>query len=405
MKIAVYPRDPNPYQGLLHGAIRRQDPSIRMTYLLARVPRPIAALLFPVSALTHRLGGYRIVHVHWPAFSLPRRLPFSRRLSLLWFRFCIGTIRLLRYRLIWTVHNVVPHEHETSDDVAAARRIALTADAKIVHASQTLDQMAGLGLDTTGVSVIPHGNYLGAYPAFERPSQSRARLSIEAEEFMVLFFGNIRPYKGVNSLLEAFLAADLERGRLVVAGECLDRRSFLAIPGADDPRVSLHLDVVPDDRVATYYQAADVVCLPFASVTSSGSVILALSFGKPIIAPRLGALTGLPETVGWFYEPTHQGGLQRSLEAAAQSRVERERRGRAALAFAGTLSWERIAADTIEVYQAALGRASGRRRRGRILRDDPNPAGSRGVGRRRRPRSRLSKGRRRAALPVGAGER
>ncbi len=381
MKIAVYPRDPNPYQELLHQAIRDQEASIRLTYMLARLPRRVAALLFPASLLVHRLAGYRIVHVHWQAFSVPRWLPFSRRLSLLWFGVCVGGIRLLRFRLVWTVHNVVPHERETSDDIAAARRIALAADAKIVHASRTLEQMASLGLDTAHVAVIPHGSYLGAYPVSERPPQSRERLSIGADEFVVLFFGNIRPYKGVDSLLEAFVAADLEGSRLVVAGECLDRRPLLAAPGAGDPRVTLHLDAVPDELVATFFQAADVVCLPFASVTSSGSVILALSFGKPVIAPRLGTLVDLPETVGWFNDPTDPDGLRRNLEAAAGDPDERRRRGRAALEFARTLSWERIAADTIELYRAALDRESSRRRLGRILGDDPDPAGGGGLGR------------------------
>ena len=107
----------------------------------------------------------------------------------------------------------------------------------------------------------------------------------------------------------------------------------------------------PDEKVPLYFAAADVVVLPFREVTTSGSAVLALSLGRPIVAPRIGALRDLPESVGFLYKNGELvAALSEALNAAPEELADRSA---AARGYADSLSWDHIAAATLEVYRLA----------------------------------------------------
>ena len=115
-----------------------------------------------------------------------------------------------------------------------------------------------------------------------------------------------------------------------------------------------HGGYIKDEDVATYFKAADIVCLPFTTITTSGSTILALTFGKPIIAPRMGALKDIPAEAGYFYDPDDPHGLDAALKLAVSDRKELARRGHAAEHYTKTLDWKLLSQKTYEVYQDVL---------------------------------------------------
>jgi len=344
IKVLVYPQDNNPYQSLLYGSME----NVEIAYA-RREPRQVGKVLFPLVVLRHRLAGFRIVHIHWPEFSLPRKLPFHIWLSTAWFYVCVAWIKFVGCRLVWTVHNVVPHESHTLDDVAAARYLAARADAKIVHSPHTIAEMEKRGLDVNDTVVIPHGNYEGMYPDQITREEARARLGLQKDAFVALFFGNIRTYKGLDDLVQAFAEVDDVEARLLVVGRVTEPHALDGVRAAEDPRILLHTGWIDDAEVAMFFRASDVLCAPFRSVTTSGSVLLALTFGKPLLAPRLGTLRDLPGDVGWLYEPDEPGSLSAALRAALDVR-ERDVRAAAAARYAKTLGWPEISRHTRAVY-------------------------------------------------------
>lgn len=355
MKIFAYPRDWNPYQDLLYGAMGSR---VRVCY--GKNYPYIGALLFPVLAVLYRLAGCRVVHIHWQALAL--HLPFlnkqqNQRVSLKYYRLCYRLLRRLGYKIVWTVHNVLPHEPQTSDDQAVAQLLARLADAKIVHSAYTIQQMQEQGLDTSRTHVIPHGNYDGVYPTGQTPEQARQRLGIAPDEQVFLFFGNIRTYKGVPELLDAYKQVRTKKTRLVIAGKTSESELHqqLADAAADDPSILFHDQRIPDADVATYFLAADVLCLPFKSITTSGSIILAATFGKPLIAPQLGAVQDIPNDAGSFYDPTVPQALQQSMQRIIKDPATLHRMAQASAAYAATLAWDGIADKTYDVYQQILG--------------------------------------------------
>jgi glycosyltransferase involved in cell wall biosynthesis len=356
--LIVYPFDLNPYQEMLYGAIRASDTKCTVLYVQRR------AHLGPVPFLVHvalaRSRGFRLLHLHWPQFALHRGSRLLPRFSLLNARLSLWWLRALGVRLVWTVHNTIPHEPETADDVAVSRILARDAVRKIVHSAETIDELAAIGADTERISVIPHGAYTESYREADKV-EARRRLELPGAPRIVLFFGQIRPYKGVEDLVGAWgdaldaVGAIAPAPFLLIAGRCdeEDLRSRLAHAMGD---VTSRFDegYAPHETVPLYFAAADVVVLPFRRVTTSGSVLLALSLGRPVVAPRIGGLRDLPDDVGFLYET---GGLVQALTMALSvSSAELHERSEAARRYALGLSWNHIAAATLDVYrQARLG--------------------------------------------------
>lgn len=350
MKIYVYPRDKNPYQGLLYGAMKKSEKvKISYDYFLPF----FGSLHIFFTAALRRMLGYRIIHIHWPAFKTNLPLPFQKQLSYFIAKGTIRWLKILQFKIVWTIHNVTPHEAQTSNDLDIARRLASTADLKIVHSPFTITQMRAKGMNLSNIKVIPHGNYIGHYPDTISKVDSRSRLRIKNREFVILFFGLIRPYKGVDDLLSTFMqiAKKNPTARLVIAGKCLDDDLRGQIQIAQKTyNIDFYPNYIKDEEVALYFKACDVVCLPFKALTTSGSALLALSFGTPIIAPREGALHDFPDNIGYLYRPQDSDALRISIMNAAGDSTGLEARSQAALAFAKTLNWDIIAETTYSLY-------------------------------------------------------
>jgi glycosyltransferase involved in cell wall biosynthesis len=357
VKVLIYPKSTNPYHELLYTPLRTAHAGDTFAYLAAS---PLNFLFFPFVVAAKRLQGYKVFHLHWHVFYIDpnRHIPFSKTLSFVNAFVCLSAVKLLGYRLVWTVHNVMPHEQHTSNDGFLMRYTARLAARLIVHSSSTVIQMQEMGIPTNKTTVIPIGTYGNLYVDNIDATGARTKLGITKGEFVILFFGLIRPYKGLDDLLRAFKAARIANARVVIAGQCQDDTLRAEIKRLSQGlRVDFYDQFIPNEDVAAYFRASDVVCLPFKQVTTSSSALLALSFGKPVVAPKIGALLDLPDTVGVFYDPAARAGLQNALTKAAASKQSFPAMSQAAVRYCKALSWDKIAAKTYQLYCEVLGRA------------------------------------------------
>jgi glycosyltransferase involved in cell wall biosynthesis len=199
-------------------------------------------------------------------------------------------------RLVWTVHNVLPHDarhHEA--EVLLARALADHADVVHVLTEATAAAAAPFfRLDPERTVCIPHSSYLGVYPDTVSRAEARQRLGLRDDDRVLLALGRLRPYKGLDRLLdlvEQLHAAD-PRLRLLVAGALGHQPGSrqLAERLASVPGTMSTTRRVRDDELQVWMRAADLAVLPYLRVLNSGAFLLAETFGLPVVAPRVGAL-------------------------------------------------------------------------------------------------------------------
>ena len=297
-------RGRNPYQARLAEGIQQAGVHVRFDH----PPKGY----FKLTRLFMRHSDVSAIHIHWitplvgNVLWTSNKAKVNAKLGLLAADLIL--CRVMGRRVVWTIHNLVSHDSRNPKVEIKTRRLLLRlCHATITHSreAKTAVQRA-LNLDYgSKIHVIPHGHYIDDY-SFDAHSYAelRHRLDIDDGDFVILFFGEIRPYKGVENLLEAFLHLDRPDARLVIAGhpwsEDLKRRIEQA--AEHDARISADLFFIADRDVASYFHLADVVLLPFRKTLSSGSTILAMGFGKLLILPDTGRVLGLqPNKNALFY--------------------------------------------------------------------------------------------------------
>ncbi|THF73662.1 glycosyltransferase family 4 protein [Cohnella fermenti] len=286
-----------------------------------------------------------IVHFHWPSNSYTASSFPLTAVKSGFFLLLLLAYKLRGVRLYWTIHNVWPHAGKTRWDVFMRKRLLGLCDAAFaLSESVRREAAAAFGANPDKIAVTPHGHYAGAYPA--AGADIRERFGIPKDRFLFLFVGRINPYKGVEKLTEAYRAIDSGRCALLIAGQP-DEGYGLGFLNAGD--IKLYPDFVADEELADYLRAADAVVLPYRQISTSGSAILALSYMKPVIAPRLGALGEyVADGCGVLYDPDDPDGLRQALLGAMELDPARTEAaiGRKLM----ELDWDRIAGRMIRVY-------------------------------------------------------
>ena len=230
-------------------------------------------------------GDYDVFHVHWPEVLVRGTGPLRSVVRGMLFGLLLVRLRFSRRALVRTLHNEEPHERPN-----ALQRWLLALCDRWTTLWIVMSDAVGPVRHAPEV-VIPHGHY--------RPWFEDVPLH-PAEPGRLLHFGKVRPYKGVEQLLDAFEDLDDPALSLHVAGEVSDDslRRRLTAAAASDPRIRIVDRHLSDGELAEQIHRSELVVLPFTSVTNSGSTLLALSLDRPVLTPRQPMAVSLAEEVG-----------------------------------------------------------------------------------------------------------
>jgi glycosyltransferase involved in cell wall biosynthesis len=246
--------------------------------------------------------------------------------------------------LVLTAHDVLPREPRAGQR-AAQRRLYDRFDAVVVHSEHGRHRLVGeLGLAGERVHVVPHGAFVHL-AAGGAGHGLPGELAGHRRGPVVLCFGLIRPYKGVDVLLEAWDGA-WEAELWVVGMPRYDIGGQRAAAPANVRWVGRFVD---DDELAAAFRRADVVVLPYREADQSGVLATALAFGKAVVLSDVGGFSELG--VGRLVAPGDAGALRAALAELIGDAGERERLAAGArAAAAGPLGWEAVARRTLELY-------------------------------------------------------
>jgi glycosyltransferase involved in cell wall biosynthesis len=304
-----------------------------------------------------------IAHLHWHHSSLLASDQYRTIVKSVFFLSQLLVLKILRIKFVWTVHNLTHHENRHNHlELFFCKYIGQLADAVITHCETAKTEACkAFNLkQNKKVFVIPHGNYLGIYNSAVKETEAKKYLGIAENRLLFLFFGEIRPYKGIQELIHAFKKIDEKKPRslsLMIAGRPINNQfaEKLKTLVNKSPNITLNLKSIPKNELAVYLKAANIIVFPFKKVLTSGSVLLALSFGKPIIAPTLGCIQDVLDKHGSFlYDPKDAKGLYRAMEKAIIKQSNLQQMSIYNIERANKFNWQDIASRTHHVYMQIL---------------------------------------------------
>lgn len=289
--------------------------------------------------LRRRTGWADVIHFQWLAvqpldlYLLPPRRP-----------------------QVLTAHDILPREPWPGQR-AAMRRLVRRMDAVVAHSDHGARRLREeLRAEPSRVWTIPHG----AFDYLTRVADARPLpdelAAVKAP--VVLFFGLLRPYKGLDTLLEAWRA--LDGAELWVVGmPRMPLAPLRELAAGARARVRFVPRFVTDVEIPAFFRRADLVVLPYREADQSGVLYSALAFGKALLLSEVGGFVEVAQRHGAarLVPPDNPHALAQALGELLSDPGQREWLGKAAArAAAGPYSWEAVAERTLTLYRELLGR-------------------------------------------------
>jgi glycosyltransferase involved in cell wall biosynthesis len=289
------------------------------------------------------------------------------------FQFLDRTLLMLYYKLlgkkvVLTAHNVNAGKRDSNDSLfnrSTLRAQYRLADHVFVHTEKMKRELLqDFGVQERTVSVIPFGLNNSVPHTDLTPGEAKQRLGIRDSERTILFFGAIRPYKGLEHLVNAFqqLAATHSEYRLIIAGESrkgaeqyLDEIQRMINGHVSRRQVLQEIRYIPDEETELYFKAADVLALPYTHVFQSGVLFLGYSFGLPVVGADVGSIREeiIEGRTGFLCRSCDSADLAKAIEKYFESDLFKnlDNRRQEIREYANAKhSWDIVGEITREVY-------------------------------------------------------
>jgi glycosyltransferase involved in cell wall biosynthesis len=309
-----------------------------------------ARYIYSLGRLLFQAARGRPDIIHWQF----TELPVADTIAML-------AIRILRIRQVYTAHELLPWSSSWHHKWIFGRLYRIV-DRVIVHNDDQRAELVGrFGIDSSAIRVAPLGDYvLFAEPDMQQ-SSARSALGVAHERPVALFFGTIRPSKGLEVLLEAWarVVQRLPEALLLVTGkpfkgaDTTATTTLISKLGIERHVVTRFEHVDPVDTNA-YYRAADVVVLPYHDIGTSGVLRYAYNSARPVIATSVGEHRSkvVPGQTGYLVPPGDPTGLANLLVQALGDRAALGRMGETARGYAAdNFKWADSARALLRAYE------------------------------------------------------
>jgi len=281
IRVAVWPHWlDNPYLPNMINGLRGEGLEVSAPHIL--------------SIESARLHDGDWLHLHWSTEAHTSHVRWIYEARAAAFNRQLHILKRRGVRIAWTAHNLVPHDDPHPELGRSIRKDLLTlVDHVFIHfpsAQETLAKEFGY---TGPCTVVRHPHYIDSHPTPPSQLEARTKLGLPIDGFVALSFGLLRPYKGISDIIHAFQKVAREQDRLILAGNPQGDVSADLALAREDPRILVCAKRIPKSDVPLYFAAADGAVIAHRGFFTSGSALLALSMGCPVIGPEVNHLVDL----------------------------------------------------------------------------------------------------------------
>lgn len=335
----------NPYFNLLYSRIIEQAPNIKTE------EGNFLRLLFNFQK------EKKIIHLHWAT-----KLYGSKFLIISFFKliinFCLFFIYKIKgIKIVWTMHNYESHDFKYPlIDKVGRKLIIRLADSIIVHTKIGKEYLKDNYKRENNVFVIPHGNYVDVYGKLVKNRfEIRSKLGYKENDLVFLNLGMIRPYKGLEELIEFFNQFTNENKiKFLILGKGDNLYIEKLKERIKNKNIIIDNRFIPNSEAPSFFALADFSVFAYRKILTSGAAILSLSYALPVIAPKKGDLKDLIEDKenGFLFDNEIEL-KEIILKIKNFSPEQKDQMRENALETAKKLDWVEIAKQTIEIYLSA----------------------------------------------------
>ncbi|MFC7526276.1 glycosyltransferase [Parapedobacter sp. GCM10030251] len=285
MKVAFAPvgKD-NPYQEKLIGSLGELGVEV--------LPVKSGILQF---FKTKHLFQVDIIHFHWFEYYTFSKNAWIRLLK--WSIFLIGIFLIKgNKKYVWTVHNFGSHESGFSTlDNFFTRCFIRMQDAFSVHNFFSKGILeTRYKIPNEKIAVIPHANYVGTYPQFKGNIYEFRRniRNFDESKFSFMFLGDLRPYKGIMDIIDAFISLKRPKAQLIICGRVKFEKDLKVINEkiAFNDNIIFLPRYIEDGEIEAYFSLSNVMIYPYKRVVTSGALLLGMSYSKLCLASNVGSM-------------------------------------------------------------------------------------------------------------------
>jgi glycosyltransferase involved in cell wall biosynthesis len=277
--------------------------------------------------------------------------------------------RLRGHKIVLTVHNINAGKrdnHDTRLNRLTLKTLYKLAHRLIVHTPKSKQElMREFNVPASKIAVIKHGMNNRVSQRGVTVEEAKAHFGIKKDEKVLLFFGNIDYYKGVDILIDSlfFLPENLsEKVKVIIAGNSKSTeytgQALKKTEGSPlHDKILAHIKYIPDSEVEYYFMAADCIVLPYRAIYQSGVIFMAYTFGLPLIVTDVGNFRNdvIEGKTGFLVEPENPEKLAGVISGYFQSglyeNLENTRVGIQDWAWQN-YSWESIGVETKTLYES-----------------------------------------------------
>ena len=312
-----------------------------------------------ISPLLH-LRGAKIIHIHWVyRFKLIwAKGIISGKLVEYWFKFWIRSLKWSGLKIIWTAHNILPHDQIFIDDFETRKYLVRNSETVVALSTEAKAEIE-VKFKANLVIVIPEGPLF--HPTTFNRTEFRNTLQVSSDNFLLVSLGNLAGYKGIAELIQA--SRNLEKKVSIrVAGwsgpkEEEELKMLCDLASSAGADIQITFGKLTKNEYGGYLRAADFYVAPFHSITNSGSLNAALTAGLPIVIPDLPSLKWAPKDACVCYQP--ESDQTSGLEAAINSVVEisdekMKSMKESAISWASANTWASIGEKHISLYKELI---------------------------------------------------
>lgn len=264
-----------------------------------------------------------IVHVqwNWPFFS-PQSTGDAVKAELATFFERLDAALARGVSLVWTVHNLQSHDAVHAELEHGFHQGILNRAKRVVVLNEETPKLLadhGYQVDARSIALVPHSSYAGVYPSTVSQLGARERLGIDPGSKVVGLVGQLRPYKGLDALIEAMgrLGNSQPASTLMIAGRANEATRAEIEDLAQQNHVELvaSFDFIANEDLQNWCKASDVLAFPYRNILNSGSAYLAATMGRTCILPRIPQFTSLYSAQDWvkMYDTDRNGALTEVL--------------------------------------------------------------------------------------------